>query len=255
MKDFFQYREELIEALDPRIKRLEGELRKIGNQVAKLRLPKDQKKYSELDKKQDALIRQIEKLKKSPQSASKKLMKSPKSASKVVKKKEIKKGWVSEPPKGDAKITRLFGKKINLKRGDENGYLTGGIGDLISLYAQFAIDYEGDGEDNEREFRRDFADDQWHNVRRDMRSSISGAAVLQSSNTTKKTKITVGEAGSYYEGGGYTNVYYIYIGNMVNADEPDLILCSSNDIDPKKIASTVERLLFDGHKSVKGVKI
>jgi hypothetical protein len=202
------------------------------------------------------------------------------------KKKEIKKGWVAEPKRGDASITRLFNKLVNPEKKIGEGYMVNGMDDLISFYAKEAIE-DGDFEDyvdpddvddkyvedgeidfyklekNRRDwksfledFESSFSDQQWGNVRNDLRSSKSSDLhVIDSKNTSKPTKITVAEGGGYFTGSGSHEVYYIHIGNDVDFEDPDLVLMSKKYHDTKKVAQTIERMLFDGHKSVKKIKI
>ena len=202
-------------------------------------------------------------------------------------KKPVKKGWSTEPPKGNAKITSLFNKVIDPEKKLGEGILKNAGDDLTTFYGIDAIDdgdwgftvdvdeveeefgskYIEDGEideyaieKNPRVFKKfkqmfmdNYIDQQWHNVRRDMRSSISDAHVLSSENTAKPLDITIGEAGGYFTTGGY-EITYIYIGK-VDADDPDIVLCSDKFVKPTDVAKVVERLLFDGHKSVRGIKI
>ena len=203
--------------------------------------------------------------------------------------KPTKQEFIEVPPKGNARVESLFRKVVDPKKGGE-----GLVDDLVDYYAyeelesgeswhhtvsadtvedQLGSKYIDDDEDADEEdvidedairknrsafkkftkiFVETFAEQQWNNVRRDMRSSISGAYVYNSKNTAKPMKITVAEGGNHYKPGS-DEITYIYVGK-VDADNPDLILSSKKSLPPKEVAKTVERLLFDRAKSVKGIK-
>lgn len=282
MKDFFQYRESLTEAADPYKKTrktleqkkssLVSQFEKVGDVIMKLKLPRDAKKYEKLEKEQDKLIKSI-------QSISTKLSKLPPPPPPP-----INSLWKTKPEQRTLRsITKLFDKKITSTNKVSEGFLDGDWSDVLSLFVTDSIetgiykeyyDYEwfdisdipktyhnkngidwGSLENNPKDFSKfkkkaaaAIQETEWKNIRSGRAGAFSGGLshVLKSKNSLKDLTIKVGEGSEGY----FVFSHKIYYVEIEGSDE--LVLISKKELYEKDIAETVERMIFDGHKSVKG---
>jgi hypothetical protein len=264
----------LTEAMDPYKARsnlekkkddLDSQLDKISNTIMKLKLPRDAEKYKKLDKEQDKLLSRINTI-------NKKLNKLPPAP--------INSLWKTKPPKGNSYVTRLFGKSVSTKKVSE-GLLAGEFEEVMDLFVSDSIESgnyyeyyppEGDFDINDipseyhtadgvdweslegnpkdfkkftKKFESSLREGEWKNVR----DGMSGSAnAFKSEHSIKDLTIKVKEGSEDY----FLFSHKIYYVNVNSNGSPDFILISKKNLDEFDIASTVERMIFDEHKSMKG---
>ena len=272
MKKFSSLREAIDpyktrKTLEQKKSSLDSQLKKIEDSIMKLKLPRDAKKYEKLDKEQDKIIKSI-------QSISKKLFKLPPPP--------INSLWKRKPEQRTSRsITKLFDKKITSTNKVSEGFLDGNWDDVLSLFVTDSIergmyvdyyDYDefdisdipktyhnkngidwGSLENNPKDFSKfkkkvasRLQEAEWKNIRQGRANALSGGHVLKSENSLKDLTIKVGEGSEDYFDFSH-KVYYVEING---SDE--LVLISKKELVDQEIAETVERMIFDGHKSVNG---